>query len=100
MKKELNFLDYLGIEEQNLLTGLINLKEEFDLFLGIDYVYQEPLKRLIISEKHDLILFQLYRFIHFHLYFSVSCLIRYHLFESLSSIRKSIDAGLTAYKLI
>ena len=31
MKEELNFLEYLGIEEQNLLTGLINLKEEFDL---------------------------------------------------------------------
>lgn len=99
MKEELNFLNYLGTEEQNLLTGLVLIKDDFNLFLNLDYIYQEPLKRLVISEKNDLIPFQLYRFIHFHLYFSMSCLLRYHISESLFSTRKAIDAALTAYKL-
>jgi hypothetical protein len=98
--KEINFLEYLGVEEQNLLTGLTLLKDDFNFFLSLDYIYQEPFKRLIVSEKNELMPFNLLRFIHFHLYFSISCLIRYHLFESLASVRKSIDAGLTAYKLI
>jgi hypothetical protein len=100
MKEELNFLEYLGTEEQNLLTGLVLLKDDFNFFLGLDYIYQEPLKRLVISEKDDLIPCQLYRLIHFHLYFSMSCLLRYHISESLFSTRKAIDAALTAYKLI
>lgn len=98
--KEINFLEYLGAEEQNLLTGLVLLKDDFDYFLSLDYIYQEPLKRLVISEKDDLIPFQLYRLIHFHLYFSMSCLLRYHISESLFSTRKAIDAALTAYKLM
>jgi hypothetical protein len=98
--KQLNFLEYLGTEEQNLLTGLMLLKGGFDLFLSLDYIYQEPLKRLVVSDKEDKIPFELYRFIHFHLYFSMSCLLRYHISESLSSTRKAIDAALTAYKLI
>ena len=98
--KEMNFLEYLGAEEQNLLTGLMILKSDFDLFLNLDYIYQEPLKRLVVSEKDDVIPFQLYRFIHFHLYFSMSCLLRYHISESFFSTRKAIDAALTAYKLI
>jgi len=98
--KEINFLEYLGAEEQNLLTGLMILKDDFDLFLNLDYIYQEPLKRLVISEQEDMIPFELYRFIHFHLYFSMSCLLRYHVSESLFSTRKAIDAALTAYKLI
>jgi hypothetical protein len=98
--KDLNLLEFLGTEEQNLLTGLMILKGDFDLFLSLDYIYQEPLKILVVSEKEDLIPFQLYRFIHFHLYFSMSCFLRYHISESLFSTRKAIDAALTAYKLI
>ena len=49
--KEINFLEYLGVEEQNLLTGLTLLKDDFNFFLSLDYIYQEPFKRLIVSEK-------------------------------------------------
>lgn len=97
--KDLNFLEYLGTEEQNLLTGMINFRKEFDLFYNVDRIYQEPLKRLVVSEDNVLIP-QLYRFVHFHLYFSISCILRTHLSESLSSTRKAIDASLSAYKII
>ncbi len=43
---------------------------------------------------------QLYLFVHFHLYHATSCLLRSHLSECLGSIRKAIDAGLSAYKII
>jgi hypothetical protein len=99
IKKELNFLEYLGTEEQNMLTGMINFREEFDLFYNLDRIYQEPLNRLVVSEDNILIP-QLYRFVHFYLYFSVSCILRTHLSEGLSSTRKAIDATLSAYKII
>lgn len=96
---ELNFLEYLGNEEQNLLTGIINWKDEFDLFYNLDRIYQEPLKRLVVSSG-SVIAPQLYLFVHFHLYFSVSCLLRSHLSETLSSLRKAIDASLCAYRIM
>lgn len=96
---EMNFPKYLGIEEQNLLTGTINFRTEFDLFYNIDRIYQEPLKRLVFPEDKALV-GQLFLFVHFHLYFSISCLLRTHLSECLSSLRKAIDASLSAYKII
>lgn len=96
---EINFLEYLGHEEQNLLTSIINWKDEFDLFYNLDRIYQEPLKRLVVSSG-SVVVPQLYLFVHFHLYFSMSCLLRSHLSETLSSMRKAIDASLCAYKII
>lgn len=96
---EINFLEYLGIEEQNLLTSVASFKPEMDLLYDLDQVYQAPVKRLEISTEDSLIS-QLYLFVHFHLYFSISCLFRSHLAEALSSVRKAIDATLTAYKII
>jgi len=97
--KEINFPEYIGIEEQNLLTSLNNFRPEFDLFYNVDRIYQEPLKRLVVSEDKATVP-QLYLFVHFHLYFSISCLLRSHLSECLASIRKAIDASLSAYKII
>jgi hypothetical protein len=96
---ELNFLEYIGIEEQNLLTSLNNFRKEFDLFYNLDRIYQEPRRRLIISEDNVLVP-QLFLFVHFHLYFSISCFLRLHLSECLASVRKAIDASLSAYKVI
>ena len=96
---ELNFLEYLGNEKQNLLTSVVNFRAEFDLFYNVDRIYQEPLKRLVVSAD-DVIVPQLYLFVHFHLYFSISCLLRSHLSETLSSLRKAIDATLSAYEVI
>ena len=96
---ELNFLEYIATEEQNLLTSFSNFRKEFDLFYNVDRIYQEPLRRLIISED-DVLVPQLYLFVHFHLYFSISTLLRSHLSECLASMRKAIDATLSAYKII
>ncbi len=94
-----HFADYLGIEETNLLASIINFRGEFDLFYNIDDVYRAPLNRLIVGED-EAVIPQLYLFVHFHMYFAVSCILRSHLSDALSSTRKAIDAGLTAYELI
>jgi hypothetical protein len=94
-----DFLDYLGMEERNFLASMVNFRHEFDLFYNVDQIYREPLFRLTVTEDEALVP-QLYLFVHFHLYFSVSCVLRSHLSEALSSTRKAIDAALTAYVLI
>jgi hypothetical protein len=94
-----NFLEYLGAEEQNLLTSIINFKGELDLFYNVDRIYQEPLGRMVVGSG-GVAVPQLYLFVHFHLYFSISCLLRCHLSDSLSSLRKAIDASLCGYKII
>lgn len=96
---ELNFLEYLGHEEQNLLSSIVNWKAEFDLFHNLDRIFQEPLQRMTVSSG-GVVVSQLYLFVHFHLYFSASCLFRCHLSEVFSSLRKAIEASLCAYKII
>src|SRR6266705_5676497 len=98
----LRFHDYLGAEEQNLLASILNFRTEFDLFGQLDDILQSPIPRLRIPDEDEvgLLVGQLYLFVHFHLYFSVGCLLRSHLSESFSSTRKAIDASLTAYKVI
>lgn len=95
----LDFMEYLGKEEQNLLISINKFKDEMELLASLDKIYQEPVLRLEIPKERSMIP-QLYLFVHFHLYFSVSCLLRPHLSESLSSTRKAIDASLSAYKII
>lgn len=98
----MDFLDYLGKEETNLLTSCLNFRIELDLFKDLDGIYQEPLGRLEISRSDlkEFLISQLYLFVHFHLYFSMACFLRLHLSESLSSTRKAIDGTLCAYKMI
>jgi len=96
---DMNFLDYLGVEERNLLTSIVNFRQEFELFDKVDKIYQAPLNRLIVPEE-EAVVPQLYLFVHFHLYFAVACILRAHLSEALASARKGIDAAFTAYKLI
>jgi hypothetical protein len=94
--------DYLGAEETNLVVSLVNFRVEFDLFSEVDGIYQAPLGRLRLPSEDEpgLLIGQLYLFVHFHLYFSITCILRSHLSESFSSSRKAIDAGLSAYKII
>ncbi len=98
----LRFHEYLGAEEQNLLASILNFRAEFDLFEQLDNIFQSPISRIRMpkDDQPGLLVSQLYLFTHFHLYFSVSCILRSHLSESLSSTRRAIDASLTAYKII
>jgi hypothetical protein len=97
--RDMDFLDYLGLEERNLLASIVNFRQEFDIFYNIDKIYRAPLSRLSVSEN-EAVIPQLYLFVHFYLYFAVTCILRSHLSEALSTTRKAIDGAFTAYALI
>jgi hypothetical protein len=93
------FVEYLGREEHNLLANFVKFKDEFEMFRTLDRIFQEPRHRLVLETK-DRVVAQLFLFVHFCFYFSYSCMLRCHLSEAMSSIRKGIDATLSAYKII
>ena len=96
---DINFLKFLGGEEQNILTTLVNLRQDFDVFSHLDSLYRAPFGLIDVPVGEELIP-SLYLFVHFHLYFSVACLGRSHFSECLASTRKAIDASLSAYEMI
>ncbi len=95
----IEFPEYLGTEHQNLIGSFIKFKNEYDLFYNLDLLYKEPIRRLI-ADGDDSLTIQLYFFIHYHLYFSISLYFRTHLSDSLNSTRKAIDASLIVYKVL
>ena len=96
---QLNFLEYLAREEQNLLSSIVNFREDFDFIYRLDNIYREPLQYIEVDKPEEFVP-RLLLFVHFHMYFSVSCLIRSHFSECLASVRKAIDASLSAYRII
>lgn len=97
---EINFEEFLLVEDQNLKSSLTNLGEDKNLFAKIDSIYQRAFWRTIGNNNDEKIINLLYRMIHFELYFCMSCLLRNHISETFASIRKAIDAAFTAYYII
>ena len=96
---ELDFDTFLSIEAKNLKRNVNKFKEEMVFFRKLDSIFQRPIPRLNQSGATELKL-QLYYFVHYYLYSSITNLFRTHLSESLSSLRVAIDAGLSAYEII
>jgi len=96
---DVNFLKFLSGEEQNILSTLVNLRQDFDVFSHLDGLYRAPFGLIDVPVGEELVP-NLYLFVHFHLYFSVACLGRSHFSECLASTRKAIDASLSAYEMI
>ncbi len=58
---QVDFLEFISIEEQNLLASMCNMRNEFDLFFNLDLIYKEPLSRLR-PKSEDAVVPQLYFF--------------------------------------
>ncbi|MBU0690338.1 hypothetical protein KKH18_00855 [bacterium] len=98
---EVNFAEFLGREEQNLVVSFLNLRIEYELFKRLDDLYQSPLSRMNnILSKDEWIIHLLYRFSHFQLYFSIASFFRCHLTDAMGSARKAIDASFIVYYLM
>lgn len=98
-----NLLEFIGIEETNLLVTMVKCNPEIaKVFPKLDGAYQAPMKFIDVNlkDEHKKTVLALYLYTHYHLYFSTVCLLRCHLSDSLASTRKAIDATLTAYRLI
>jgi len=98
-----NFLEYISLEEYNFLTSILRLEKEFALFTEIDLIYKEYIKiikSLKIKPNHESVIWSLLYFVHFNFYFSIACLMRGYCVEAFGSVRRAIDAGLSAYLII
>jgi hypothetical protein len=95
----IDFLHFIAGEEQNLLTSLINLRSDFDVFAHLDGLFRGPVG-LIDVPKGEEVAPSLYLFVHYQLYISISALARAHLSECLASTRKAIDASFSAYEMM
>lgn len=105
-----NLLEYLGAEETNLLVSINLCKRDVDFFPKLDGLFQEPLKHIDLKIKnrvdlkhediHRMTVLTLYLYVHYHLYSAFSTMLRCHLSDALSQVRKAIDATLTAVRLI
>ena len=78
------FLEYLGVEEENLLARLVKYSGDFDVFATLDCIYEWPLRAMKIDEPLELVA-DLYLFVHYQLYFTARCLLRGHLSEAFAS---------------
>lgn len=98
----MDILEYIGVEEQQLLTSIIKLGETLDILKELDIIYQAQLPLAIQYTDDQQFLFDfahswLSRFVHTHLYISSINLFRLHISECFASMRAAIDATLSAY---
>lgn len=105
-----NLLEYLGVEETNLLVSMANFHRDVHFFREVDGLFQAPLPHIDVKVKdfdkltpeelYSITVMTLFLFTQFHLYLSTTLMLRCHLSDSLASTRKAIDATLTAYRLM
>ncbi|MCI0423300.1 MAG: hypothetical protein L0312_29455 [Acidobacteria bacterium] len=94
-----DFLQFVAGEEQNMLTSLVNLRPDFNVFSHLDGLWRAAAERIDVPEKEQAVP-ALFLFVHFQMYVSVAALMRAHVSESFASTRKAIDAALSAYEMI
>lgn len=100
---ETSFFEYLGVDEQNMLTLMNIYKPEYAFFLKLDQLYQKWLnvyRNSKIKGNYECIVASLLWATHSYLYFCFACAFRTHFSEACAALRKSIDAAFTAYKII
>lgn len=94
-----NLLSFLGAEHENELVSTHKHAKDLDMLSHIDGLFQAPVQHFDIPKGKSSIA-QLYLFIHYHLYTTVSNLMRMHIAEALGCERKAIDAAFTAYEML
>jgi hypothetical protein len=87
------------VENENFLNTLASFSEEKRMLADLQRLFAEALVEKEIHEN-DLVLFQLLSFSHYHFLFALSCFMRSHLSEAMSSVRVAIDAALIASEII
>lgn len=95
----MDFIQFIAGEEQNMLTSMVNLRADLDVFSALDNLWLAPIDLIDVPEKEKVIP-MLYLFTHFQMYVSVAAMMRAHLSESMGSTRKAVDAALSAYEMI
>ncbi len=94
-----NLLSFLGAEHENELVSTHKHARDLDILSHIDGLIRAPIQYLNVPKDQSVIA-KLYLFIHYHLYSTISNLMRLHVAEALGCERKAIDAALSAYAML
>lgn len=94
-----SIMEFLGADHTNELVSTHKHAKDLDFLNRIDGLLMSPVKLLDVPQHlHPLV--QLYSFVHYQLYATVSNLMRLHLGEALGCQRKAIDATFSAYLML
>jgi hypothetical protein len=99
MRTPPNLLQFLGMEEQQLLVSLAKMQEEMGYIAQLEGLYGAATSYKEVRED-DYVVFQLLTFTHYHFLFTLVCQMRCHLSEAFGSARAAIDAALVAAYII
>jgi hypothetical protein len=72
---DIDFLQFVSGEEQNLLTTLVDLRLDFDVFSHLDGLFRGPVRPIDVPKGEEVVP-SLYLFVHYQLYISVASLAR------------------------
>ena len=89
-----NLLSFLGAEHENELVSTHKHARDLDILSHIDGLIRAPIQYLNVPKDQSVIA-KLYLFIHYHLYSTISNLMRLHVAEALGCERKAIVSEAT-----
>jgi len=99
MQKPGTLLDFMGAEHTNELVSTFKYAGHLNVLQAIDGFWRAPVEHIDVPQGLHAVP-QLYLFVHYHLYSTISNLMRLHVGEALGCLRKAIDASLSAYEMI
>lgn len=94
-----NLLQFLGMEEQQLLVSLAKMQEEMGYIAQLEGLYGAATSDKEVRQD-DYVIFQLLTFTHYHFLFTLACQMRCHMSEAYASARAAIDAALIGAHII
>lgn len=100
-ESEVDIIKFISHQEQNLISGLLNLKAELVFMVELDGFYRElmALHQNVGDKKEDFMIGALFLDTHKSYYFAMLNFLRDANSVALMSARKAIESILTAYHL-
>jgi hypothetical protein len=92
-----DFSHFVGIEEENVITSMAILGEDYFFIKNLDVLYKSCLDIKLDNEKEKIPAF-LYLITQSEFYFGMISFLRLHMSKSFCSLRTNLDCAFTAYK--
>lgn len=95
-----DIIQFIGIEESNMLGNIANLGNDFFLIHNLDLLYQSCTKLRPIDDRSLKMPIFLYLIVNAEFYNSISSYLRLHKSTSFKCMRSALDAAFTSYYLL
>ncbi len=95
-----NLLRFVSDEHHQFLIAIVNKRDEMKAVNNIQGLYSAALSRVQLSNRANLIAYQLLGFTHYHFFLGTVCQLRCHMAEAFNSLRCAIDGALVAASII